>query len=169
MDSSSPVLNFNLYCHPGDPESHPRFGIRLFTNADHPSEPAFREVFGTPILGPFTLSILIMFIAFLVAGFFVNRTTSGRAIMAIGGNEEAVRLAGINVGGTSRWHISFRERVLRWQRYFWHPVWGFPSRSGWRVRAGCDCGLCDRRSDPGRRWRKCFGNAGRGCDPGADR
>jgi|WetSurMetagenome_2_1015567.scaffolds.fasta_scaffold18946_2 ribose transport system permease protein len=64
-----------------------------------PQNPAFREVFGTPILGPFTLSILIMFIAFLVAGFFVNRTTSGRAIMAIGGNEEAVRLAGINVGG----------------------------------------------------------------------
>ena len=29
--------------------------------------------------------------------FFLNRTTPGRAIIAIGGNEEAVRLAGINV------------------------------------------------------------------------
>ena len=29
--------------------------------------------------------------------FFLNRTTAGRAIVAIGGNEEAVRLAGINV------------------------------------------------------------------------
>jgi len=32
---------------------------------------------------------------------FVNRTAAGRTIFAIGGNEEAVRLAGINVG----WHI----------------------------------------------------------------
>jgi ribose transport system permease protein/putative xylitol transport system permease protein len=40
-----------------------------------------------------------MFVAFLVMAFFINRTTSGRAIVAIGGNEEAVRLAGINVRG----------------------------------------------------------------------
>jgi ribose transport system permease protein len=62
-----------------------------------PKDPAFRTIFGTPILGPFTLSVLIMFVAFLVMAFFINRTTAGRAIMAIGGNEEAVRLAGINV------------------------------------------------------------------------
>ena len=64
-----------------------------------PQDPSFRTIFGTPILGPFTLSVLIMFVAYLVAGFFINRTTSGRAIVAIGGNEEAVRLAGINVSG----------------------------------------------------------------------
>ena len=62
-----------------------------------PQDPAFRTVFGAPILGPFTLSVLIMLLAFVVAGFFINRTTAGRAIVAIGGNEEAVRLAGINV------------------------------------------------------------------------
>lgn len=66
-----------------------------------PEDPSFRTIFGTPILGPFTLSILIMLVAFLVMMFFINRTTAGRAIVAIGGNEEAVRLAGINV----RWHI----------------------------------------------------------------
>jgi ribose transport system permease protein len=64
-----------------------------------PQDPSFREIFGTPILGPFTLSVLIMLVAFLVTEFFLNRTTSGRAIVAIGGNEEAVRLAGINVRG----------------------------------------------------------------------
>jgi ribose/xylose/arabinose/galactoside ABC-type transport system permease subunit len=64
-----------------------------------PQDPSFRTIFGTPFLGPFTLSVLIMFVAYLVAGFFINRTTSGRAIVAIGGNEEAVRLAGINVSG----------------------------------------------------------------------
>ena len=62
-----------------------------------PSDPSFRTIFGQPILGPFTLSILIMLLAFLVMMFFINRTTAGRAIVAIGGNEEAVRLAGINV------------------------------------------------------------------------
>jgi ribose/xylose/arabinose/galactoside ABC-type transport system permease subunit len=62
-----------------------------------PEDPSFRTIFGMPILGPFTLSILIMLLAFLVMLFFINRTTAGRAIVAIGGNEEAVRLAGINV------------------------------------------------------------------------
>ncbi len=66
-----------------------------------PEDTSFRTIFGTPILGPFTLSVLIMLVAFLVMMFFINRTTAGRAIVAIGGNEEAVRLAGINV----RWHI----------------------------------------------------------------
>jgi ribose transport system permease protein len=64
-----------------------------------PQDPSFRTIFGTQIFGPFTLSILIMLLAFVVAQFFVNRTTAGRAIVAIGGNEEAVRLAGINVRG----------------------------------------------------------------------
>lgn len=62
-----------------------------------PQDPSFRTIFGTQILGPFTLSVLIMLAAFVVAQFFLNRTTAGRAIVAIGGNEEAVRLAGINV------------------------------------------------------------------------
>jgi ribose transport system permease protein len=64
-----------------------------------PQDPAFRSIFGTPIIGPFTLSVLIMLVAFVVAMFFMNRTTAGRAIVALGGNEEAVRLAGINVRG----------------------------------------------------------------------
>ncbi len=61
-----------------------------------PQDPSFRTIFGTQIVGPFTLSVLIMLVGFLVAQFFLNRTTAGRAIVAIGGNEEAVRLAGIN-------------------------------------------------------------------------
>ncbi len=64
-----------------------------------PQDPSFRTIFGTPIVGPFTLSILIMLAGFVVVQFFLNRTTAGRAIVAIGGNEEAVRLAGINVRG----------------------------------------------------------------------
>jgi ribose transport system permease protein len=62
-----------------------------------PQDPAFRTIFGTPIIGPFTLSVLIMLVAFALAEFFLVRTTAGRAIVALGGNVEAVRLAGINV------------------------------------------------------------------------
>ena len=62
-----------------------------------PQDPTFRSVFGTPLLGPMTLSVMIMLLAFPLAAFFLRRTTPGRAIEAIGGNEEAVRLAGINV------------------------------------------------------------------------
>jgi ribose transport system permease protein len=38
-----------------------------------------------------------MLACYPLAWLFLNRTTAGRAIFAIGGNEEAVRLAGINV------------------------------------------------------------------------
>jgi ribose/xylose/arabinose/galactoside ABC-type transport system permease subunit len=38
-----------------------------------------------------------MLLAYPIVWFFLNRIHSGRAIVAIGGNEEAVRLAGINV------------------------------------------------------------------------
>ena len=52
---------------------------------------------GSAMLGPIPGITLIMIVAYLVMSFFLNRTTSGRAIIGIGGNEEAVRLAGINV------------------------------------------------------------------------
>lgn len=64
-----------------------------------PQDPAFRTIFGSPVVGPFTLSVLIMLAMFILAQLFLNRTTFGRAIVALGGNEEAVRLAGINVRG----------------------------------------------------------------------
>lgn len=62
-----------------------------------PEDTTFRNIFSAPILGPLTLSILILILAYVVMMFFINRTTAGRAIVAIGGNQEAVRLAGINV------------------------------------------------------------------------
>ena len=64
-----------------------------------PSNPMFGLIFGTEVLGPLTSSVLIMLVAYPIFWLFLNRTTSGRAIFAIGGNDEAVRLAGINVRG----------------------------------------------------------------------
>lgn len=62
-----------------------------------PTDPSFRAVLGAGFVGPFPVSALIMLACYPIVWFFLNRTNSGRAIVAIGGNEEAVRLAGINV------------------------------------------------------------------------
>jgi ribose/xylose/arabinose/galactoside ABC-type transport system permease subunit len=66
-----------------------------------PTDPSFRAVLGAGFLGPFPVSALIMLACYPIIWFFLHRTYSGRAIVAIGGNEEAVRLAGINVN----WNI----------------------------------------------------------------
>lgn len=55
----------------------------------------------TPILGSilndFTMPIWIAVVCFIVFGIILNKTTFGRNILAIGGNKEASRLAGIPV------------------------------------------------------------------------
>lgn len=60
------------------------------------SDPDFLAI-GSAMLGPVPAITLFMLVMYLGMSFFLNRTTPGRAIIAIGGNEEAVRLAGINV------------------------------------------------------------------------
>ncbi len=61
-----------------------------------PIYPAFRSLLGGGFIGPFPVPSLIMIACFPLVWIFLNQTTPGRAIVAIGGNEEAVRLAGIN-------------------------------------------------------------------------
>jgi len=63
-----------------------------------PGNPAFRRLLGGGFIGPVPVAVIIMLACFPLVWVFLNRTTVGRAIVAIGGNEEAVRLAGINVG-----------------------------------------------------------------------
>ncbi len=58
--------------------------------------PAFR-VLGAGTVGPISYGVIITAIAYLLIWFFLNRMHIGRAMVAIGGNREAVRLAGINV------------------------------------------------------------------------
>jgi len=64
-----------------------------------PSNPAFRALLGGGFIGPIPTASIIMVAFFVLVWIFLNRTIPGRAIVAIGGNEEAVRLAGINVRG----------------------------------------------------------------------
>jgi len=64
-----------------------------------PTHPAFRAL-GSTLLGPLSIGMLIMLACYLLAGLYLNRTAIGRATVAIGGNAEAVRLAGVNVPAT---------------------------------------------------------------------
>jgi ribose/xylose/arabinose/galactoside ABC-type transport system permease subunit len=61
-----------------------------------PADDGFRQIV-TSTVGPVPTMALLMLACFGVVGLFLSRTTAGRAIYSIGGNEEAVRLAGINV------------------------------------------------------------------------
>lgn len=58
--------------------------------------PAFRDFFTAEVLGvPF---IVLLFVLVAIGGWvLLNRTTFGRRTLAVGGNPEAARLAGINV------------------------------------------------------------------------
>jgi len=59
---------------------------------------AFRW-FGQGYLGPVPVPIVIMIIMALIGSFILTRTYFGRYVFALGGNEEAARLAGVNING----------------------------------------------------------------------
>ncbi len=65
----------------------------------------FKELWSTeigpvPIIGEIPLPVLITAIAFLLGSIMLNFTRFGRHILAVGGGEEASRLAGLSVGRT---------------------------------------------------------------------
>jgi ribose transport system permease protein len=53
--------------------------------------------FGQGYIGPIPVPIIIMIIVALIGNFVLTRTYFGRYIFALGGNEEATRLAGVNI------------------------------------------------------------------------
>ena len=57
------------------------------------------NLFGIKISGDFGIPniAIIMFVAVIVAAYILNRTALGRYTFALGSNEEAVRLSGVNV------------------------------------------------------------------------
>lgn len=57
---------------------------------------AFRW-FGQGFIGPIPVPIIVMIIVALIGAFVLNKTYFGRFVFALGGNEEAARLAGVNV------------------------------------------------------------------------
>jgi L-arabinose transport system permease protein len=65
-------------------------------------DPAYFDIAQTLLLGV-PLPIIVMALAFFLFGFVLNRTVFGRNTLAIGGNPDASRLAGVNVGTIRIW------------------------------------------------------------------
>ncbi|MCL2784823.1 MAG: ABC transporter permease [Propionibacteriaceae bacterium] len=61
-----------------------------------PSDPGFTRV-TSQLIGPFPPAFLVLVAFLIIATVFFNRTPLGRSTIAIGGNRETVRLAGISV------------------------------------------------------------------------
>lgn len=57
----------------------------------------FAIQFGLPVVGPFTPRILIFVLVFVLLQVFLTRVHAGREMMAVGGNRQAARDAGIPV------------------------------------------------------------------------
>ncbi len=61
-----------------------------------PRDPLLLQI-GQGYVGRVPMPVIIMVVITIFAGLFLSRSTLGRYIYAVGGNEEAARLAGINV------------------------------------------------------------------------
>lgn len=54
------------------------------------------KLFGQGYIGPLPIPVLIMIVVLLISAFVLNRTYIGRYFYAVGSNEEATRLSGLN-------------------------------------------------------------------------
>jgi ribose transport system permease protein len=55
---------------------------------------------GQGYVGPVPVPVIVMLVLMLAASVFLNRTSIGRYVYAVGGNEQAARFSGIRVGAT---------------------------------------------------------------------
>lgn len=60
-----------------------------------PSYELLLRVIGQGCVGILSVPVIIMIGIVIIAGLFLGKTTLGRYIYAVGGNEEAARLAGV--------------------------------------------------------------------------
>lgn len=69
----------------------------VLSNGIPVKQPAAVTWFGSTLFGFLPVPLLIMVLLGILTAFILNRTYIGRTMYAIGGNEEAARLSGINV------------------------------------------------------------------------
>ena len=70
----------------------------VISNGVPVKQPAEVAFFGSTLGGWLPVPLLVMLALGVLAAFILNRTYVGRCMYAIGGNEEAARLSGIDVG-----------------------------------------------------------------------
>ena len=128
------------------------------------NEAGFYTIAQTSFLG-IPSPVWIMVLCLAAFGFLLNRTVFGRNVLAIGGNPDATRLAGVDV---ARAHRNFRHpgRDVR-HRGRAARLANHVGTAECRDRAGAVGDLClrARRRVPRRRPRHHLGRGGRRADP----
>ena len=76
-------------------------GLTLVVSGGRPIEMPSAVTWLGANIGPVPVPIVVMIVAALVTSFVLTRTVFGRSLYAIGGNEEAARLAGLPVKRTT--------------------------------------------------------------------
>ncbi len=76
-------------------------GLTLVVSGGRPIEMPSAVTWLGANIGPVPVPIVVMIVAGLVTSFVLTRTVFGRSLYAIGGNEEAARLAGLPVKRTT--------------------------------------------------------------------
>lgn len=61
------------------------------------SLPAEMQFIGQGYIGPIPVPVIIFVVISIIGAFFLNKTSYGRSVFAIGSNKEAARLAGLNI------------------------------------------------------------------------
>ena len=82
-----------------DGDSRLGIGIYRFAGVYISNRPEFRELAAGKILGVVQYPVIIMLVLAVLAAFILRKTVIGRHVYAIGSNEEAARLSGINTHG----------------------------------------------------------------------
>ena len=89
-------------------------------------------------VGPVPLRVVILLVAFVIGSILLNVTRFGRHVLAIGGNEEAVRLAGLPIGRTllAVYAMSGALAGLAGVLLAWQTATGAPTEGlGWELSA----------------------------------
>ncbi|WP_382309348.1 ABC transporter permease [Herbiconiux sp. UC225_62] len=71
------------------------------------SMPDVLQSLGGGSIGPIPNIFIVAVVLVVIAGFVLNRTVLGRKLIAVGGNRDAARVAGINVGRTKMFAYLF--------------------------------------------------------------
>lgn len=74
-----------------------RAGAKLFANRPVSNLPDSFRFFGSGRIGNFPVIILCFIVMFVIAGILLTQTRFGKNVFAVGGNDQAARVAGINV------------------------------------------------------------------------
>lgn len=89
-------------------------------------------------VGPVPLRVVILLVAFVIGSILLNVTRFGRHVLAIGGNEEAARLAGLPIGRTllAVYAMSGALAGLAGVLLAWQTATGAPTEGlGWELSA----------------------------------